>query len=200
MDTENLNRRQFLLDTEKQITSSVRLLHQEYTDILRTRRRKESPDLTMTKPLQHVKDSTTDSVQMNHEVTVESEQYDFLSPFFMNIKDQSIINKEGAKQIYDSCFESYKSRLIERANIIQLRLDEENEKLISHQKEYNSLSKDPSDHKTKEFEGLCRDTIFKIEILKKRQKEHESTFISKLKAMELKLRNDHRLKALFPES
>ncbi len=58
---------------------------------------------------------------------------DYLTPFLLNVTDVTKISKDEAKEARESCLRALKDRLLDRANIIQKRLDEENTQLSKRQ-------------------------------------------------------------------
>merc|ERR1711967_187174 len=51
---------------------------------------------------------------------------DYLTPFLQNVSDVKKITREQGMKAREACLRALKERLLERANIIQTRLDEEN--------------------------------------------------------------------------
>ena len=82
--------------------------------------------------------------------------------------DPSQLTREDAIAIKDACLKSLKERLIEKANIIQKRLDEETTALqkaqTSFQKDQDTLSLE----ETESYMQYCQEAMFRIQILEKR--------------------------------
>lgn len=190
-----------LMESEKIITNSVRSLHLEYVDILRARRRDEDPSISSVVKPKRGYDTETDINKTSavNESNSETETFDYLTPFLIMVKDKENISKEEAIKVHNSCLEFTKARLLERADIMQLRLDEERKRLTGYQKQHNDSILDEKSKQTDELERICRDSTFKINILEKRLKQHEDACISKLQSMEHKLRHDPRLSIMFSE-
>jgi hypothetical protein len=83
-------------------------------------------------------------------------------------------------------------RLLERANIIQTRLNEENAALSQIQANFQR-SQQSSDENVEEYERYCQDAIFRIEILQARLNAHNESAIQKYNDLDEKLSNDPRL-------
>lgn len=192
---------QLLMESEKMITNSVRSLHLEYVDILRARRRDEDPCISSVVKQKRGYDTETDinKNSITNESNSETDAFDYLTPFLIMVKDEKNISKEEAIKVHNSCLEFTKARLLERADIIQLRLDEERKRLTGYQQQHNDSILDEKSKQTDELERICRDSTFKINILEKRLKQHEDACISKLQSMEHKLRHDPRLSIMFSE-
>merc|ERR1712072_190430 len=105
------------------------------------------------------------------------------------------ISKCQAENARDSCLKALKERLLERANIIQRRLDEENGQLAKKQAAFQR-SRDHVEGADEEFEKFCSEAMFRIQILEQRLARHEETALQKYADMDYKLRNDDRLSVL----
>lgn len=88
-----------------------------------------------------------------------------------------------------------KERLLERADIIQKRLDDENQKLAKKQAAFQR-SRDHVEGADEEFEQFCSKAMFTIQILEQRLAQHEVSALQKYADMDLNLRNDPRLSVL----
>ena len=88
-----------------------------------------------------------------------------------------------------------KERLLERANIIQRRLDDENSQLQKKQAAFQR-SRDHVDGADEEFEKFCSEAMFRVQILEQRLSRHEETALQKYADLDQRLRNDPRLSSL----
>lgn len=156
---------------------------------------------------------------------LEGQQIDFLFPYLKHIADMNDITKDEARTIRDCCVQTLKERLIERTNIIQNRLDQENTRLSQYQAVYqqqqsHSRSTTNSTHNTvpnndsslleeeqsqvvffsqEEFEKICSEIKFKIKVLEHRLAQNEQSAVEKCKALENKLAMDSRMKCIQDE-
>lgn len=133
--------------------------------------------------------------QMDATFASESKGTDFLTPFLRNVNDPSQISKEEALSIRQACLDALKARLVERANIIQSKLHEENAKL-GRKQELFQRSQREGDFSTEEYEKYCTEAMFRIQILEQRLAAHEEAALRKFADLDLKLSNDPRLKVL----
>ena len=124
--------------------------------------------------------------------SLDSKGIDYLSPYLRNIRD---ITKEEALEIRQVCLDALKARLVERANIIQSRLNEENSKLAKKQETFQRQQRD-GDLSTEEYEKYCTAAMFRIQILEERLGKHEETALKKFADLDAKLAADPRLKVL----
>merc|ERR1712205_147155 len=118
----------------------------------------------------------------------------------MVVSDDSVdggglqLSKEQAQKVADNCLNALKKRLVERASIIQRRLDSENEKLSKRQALFQR-SRDASESVDDEYEKFCQEAMFRIQILEKRFQKHEETAFQKYEEMIARLDADDRLLA-----
>jgi hypothetical protein len=120
---------------------------------------------------------------------------DYLLPYLRNIKDPHKITKDEALEIRQNCLDALKARLVERANIIQSRLNEENSKLGKEQEKFQRSQRE-GDLSTEEYEKYCTQAMFRIQILEQRLVAHEEAALKKFGELDAKLASDPRLKVL----
>ncbi len=120
---------------------------------------------------------------------------DYLSPFLRNVKDPNNITREEALEIRQNCMDGLKARLVERANIIQNRLNDENAKLGRRQEQFQRSQRD-GDLSTEDYEKYCTEAMFRIQILEQRLAQHEEAALKKYADLDAKLLADPRLKVL----
>ena len=128
---------------------------------------------------------------------VRDERYvEYLTPFLQNCKDPKDPTQEEAAKARASCLAALKERLLERANIIQRRLDEENSAL-SKSKQTFSVAGITWKVLMKPFEKFWQEAMFLSNfILEQRLSRHEESALSKYAALDQKLRGDPRLEIL----
>ena len=125
----------------------------------------------------------------------KSTRIDVLAPFLRNVKNISAITKEEALEVRQICLDSAKARLVERANIIQFRLSEENAKLARKQEQFQRSQKE-GDLSSDEYESYCTEAMFRIQILEQRLVAHEESSLKKFAELDIRLANDPRLRVL----
>jgi hypothetical protein len=130
---------------------------------------------------------------------------DYLTPFLVGGglsgkaggRGASALPREEAQKVRDACLKSLKERLLERANIIQNRLNEENAKLSKRQATFQrNAARDGDPAAEEEFERFCSDAMFTIGILEQRLVSHEESALKKYQALDERLGTDPRLAAL----
>ena len=189
---------QEVLVAEKVALASIRTISQDVTEMTRIRRQEESAyadrDDTKCNRFEACNGANpyTDEEGSSKGSASEQSHADYLSPFLLLVKDpNNIAVSEADVQVRDACLKTLKERLLERANIMQARLNEENAKLSQAQDEYQQ-GKIPQE----QFEQLCSDVTFRIKILERRLSEHEDSAIAKYKALKKRLDADERLAVL----
>lgn len=175
---------QDIMNDEKATINAIRSIIQEVMDLVRMRRREEDVqrvDFT-------IKDENASTKIDEKEVLPdERKQFDitpshldYLIPFLFEGKDVKSLTIDEAKQVSDACLSACKDRLLQRGNIIQNRLNEENAKLEDirfkyQQDENNNVAG------VDEFEKASKEVIFRINVLEKRLGEHEHASLEKYK-------------------
>lgn len=91
--------------------------------------------------------------------------------------------------------DALRARLVERANIIQSRLNDENAKLGREQERFQRSQRE-GDLSTEEYEKYCTEAMFRIQILEQRLATHEEAALRKFAELDAKLAGDERLKIL----
>ncbi len=204
-DEDSLHHHQELISIEKGVIMTVRNIHQESLELYRLRRREEGyqrdslyqPTCDNDSPSVSARSMSPTTVSGDKKVIATSCAWtnDYLSPYLVFVQDVDNITIQEALKIKESCVSTMKERILERTNIIQKRLMEENERLNQHQISYQHNVQN-HDERTDDFEKMCSDITFKIQILEKRLQTQEDSSLGKLRALENKLDNDPRLKIL----
>ncbi|CEG47569.1 uncharacterized protein PHALS_04437 [Plasmopara halstedii] len=186
------------LQTEKDCYNAIRRSDIETQDILKTRKREESAIVLETNVFDQneheVQDQDKEDVQ---ELEMVQNEVDYLSPFLPSgYATEKILTKEEAQAVRDLCLRNLKERLLERANIIQGRLNKENSQLAKRQAAYQRSQREHIEDPDDDFERFCSDTMFRIQILEQRLTRHEETALLKYAEMDKRLNSDPRLRVL----
>mmetsp|Transcript_26137 Transcript_26137/g.56492 ORF Transcript_26137/g.56492 Transcript_26137/m.56492 type:complete len:176 (+) Transcript_26137:121-648(+) len=122
---------------------------------------------------------------------------DYLSPFLRNagVGEGGQLTKEDALEIRQACLDALKARLVERANIIQTKLHEENAALGKTQEHFQRAQRE-GDFDTEKYEATCTAAMFRIQILEQRLASHEEAALRKFTELDAKLSSDPRLRVL----
>lgn len=185
------------LQLEKDCYNAIRRSDIETQEILKTRKNEEIAIALETSYLDRTGDEA--QVQGNEEKCdpMVKNEADYLSPFLQSIhasgKD---LTKENAQTVRDLCLRHLKERLLERATIIQGRLDKENSQLAKRQAAFQRSQREHVQGTDDDFERFCSDTMFRIQILEQRLARHEEAALHKYAEMDKRLYNDPRLRVL----
>ncbi|KAJ3116479.1 hypothetical protein HDU96_009564 [Phlyctochytrium bullatum] len=122
---------------------------------------------------------------------------DYLSPFLVNYPNHNSLTRDEALAVKEACLKSLKERLIEKANIIQGRLEEVTAEYQRRQLAYSRNADSMTVEETDEYVRFCNDALFKIHILEKRLAKHKENAPEKFIELDMKLKGDHRLHTAF---
>ena len=186
---------QSLLAAEKQCTQDIRDVEKEVKDMVNTRN-KEEQNINLITPyydVVRVKQEESDDEGDKDEEKVE---HDYLSPFLPALIAGQSLTKPEAMDVRERCLKGLKDRLIERANIIQARHDEETAALAKRQANYQRDRDQMSRAEEEEYDRACDESMFRIHILEQRLKRHEEQALQRYYELDSKLRSDGRLAIL----
>ncbi|XP_074865016.1 dynein regulatory complex subunit 7 [Carettochelys insculpta] len=118
---------------------------------------------------------------------------DYLAPFMIQLGSTEKMTKWQALRLKEDCLNDFKHRLIEKANLIQARFEEETQELQKKQQWYqqNQLSMTLEDEDA--YLTYCSDAMFRIHILEMRLNRHKEMAPQKYIELEEKLCKDPRL-------
>ena len=178
---------------EKKCYQEIRDAYRETMDLISLRAREEqSCDLfksVFAQAEEKLKATAEEDTSVEVSEEKDDREVDYLTPFLPSGEAKTRAEAETAR---DECLKSLKERLLERANIIQRRLDEENSQLTKKRNAFQR-SRDHVEGADEEFEAYCSSAMFRIQILEQRLERHEETALQKYADMDHKLRNDPRL-------
>merc|ERR1712190_224403 len=125
---------------------------------------------------------------------------DILGPYLVDFKnkDTGIVQLDAlqAELVAKKCTQDFRKRLTDRAEIIQRRLEEEQDQLRKRraqmQRRGDNVEKDE-----REFERYQSQAMFRTQILEQRLARHEMQAIEKFQELERMLQDDPRLAAMW---
>eukprot|EP00736_Rhodelphis_marinus_P008612 Rmarinus@m.20835 len=193
-----------LLTAEKDCGQAVREAAREARDIVQTRVREEQGihlhvsiyDTIRNRP----QDSGYEDRERGDDGEAASKEYDYLAPFLVHRKDGQPLAKlkpQQAQEAREMCLRALKDRLIERANIIQSRLQEEQDALSKRQSAFQRNRDHVDKAEEEEFEQYVQEASFRIHILDQRLARHEEQALQKYAELDRKLRSDPRLACIY---
>ncbi|KAI8815434.1 hypothetical protein BJ742DRAFT_876531 [Cladochytrium replicatum] len=127
----------------------------------------------------------------------KSANLDYLSPYLVNYENSTQLSKEEALTVKEAYLKGMKERLVEKANIIQSRLDEVTAEYQRRQLMYSKNADLMSVEETEEYMNFCNEALFKIHILEKRLAKHKESAPERYAQMDARLRADSRLQPAF---
>ena len=145
--------------------------------------------------LERAEKGATGSVGADGGAGVDTKGVDYLTPYLRNVKDPQKITKDEALEVRQACLDALKARLLERANIIQARLNDENVRLARKQEQFQRSQRE-GDLSTEDYENYCTQAMFRIQILEQRLVAHEEAALKKYSVLDAKLASDPRLRVL----
>ncbi|GFR42728.1 hypothetical protein Agub_g3646 [Astrephomene gubernaculifera] len=183
-----------LLVAEKDCLQSVRDSEWEVSEITRTRTNQEQ-NITLETPYYDIVRIKAEESEEEEEEAAEA-AYDYLSPFLPTLLGTQTLTRVQALDVREKALKALKDRLIERANIIQARLDEETAALAKRQQNFHRDRDQMSASEEEEYERQTEESMFRIHILERRLRRHEEQALHKYYELDAKLRADPRLAAL----
>lgn len=134
-----------------------------------------------------------DPVEEQEEKT-EDTKIDILAPYLVDYQGKTL-DALQAEFVMKKCKNDFRKRLMDRAQIIQKRLEEEQDQLKKRraqmQRRGDNVEKDE-----KAFEQYQSNAMFRIQILEQRLSRHEVQAIKKFAELERTLAEDVRLSAV----
>ncbi|GLI65995.1 hypothetical protein VaNZ11_009689 [Volvox africanus] len=183
-----------LLVAEKDCLQSVRDSEWEISEITRTRTNQEQ-NITLETPYYDIVRIKAEESEEEEEEAAEA-AYDYLSPFLPTLLGTQQLTRTQALEVREKALKALKDRLIERANIIQARLDEETAALAKRQQTFHRDRDQMTATEEEEYERQTEESMFRIHILERRLRRHEEQALHKYYELDAKLRGDSRLQSL----
>jgi hypothetical protein len=189
---------------ERESYSAVRLVYQQMLSI-NTMRAESEKNVINEKNVFEIALNNADTLDTSQGVISEGgaerdpKGLNYLTPYLRKFKnkDLSELTREEAIEVRQNCLDALRSRLVERANIIQCRLNDENSKLGREQDLYQRRERD-DDQPNEEYQKYCADAVFRIQILEQRLAAHEEAALKKFAELDVRLAADERLRVLWP--
>ncbi|CAN0393322.1 unnamed protein product [Pylaiella littoralis] len=183
---------------EKDCFTEARHVHVEMAELIKLRQRQEE-EVTLERPVfETARERRAEQEKMTEQMAHEEEDVDYLTPFLQHVPDIRSVSAADAQRARDACLKALKDRLLERANIINSRLNEETSALAKKQAAFQRNQRDNDANAEEEFETFCSEAMFRIQVLEQRLVQHEENALKKYADVDAKLASDPRLRALNP--
>jgi len=177
------------------VTNSMR----ETADILKLRAREEHNIQLAVSFYDTVRNQSGRALRDENENKKEEEtgdavEIDYLAPFLAQLDDdRAELSFEEAQQVREECLKDLKQRLIEKANLIQSRFDQETDELQQRQLWYQQNQTTLEANEEAEYVAYCNDAMFRIHILEQRLNRHKEVAPRRYVELDQRLRKDPRL-------
>eukprot|EP00667_Euglena_gracilis_P002299 EG_transcript_2300 len=200
---------------EKECMAAIRESEREAKDILAQRAKEELDvgfvttiyDTLRNKPKE---DELLEQRRRQEEQQRAQKKKDYLAPYLEHLARANAakipppkplapdgrLPREDAMKVKEACLKDLKDRLIQRAHIMQNRLDEEKEKLARKQSNFQKNQEQIDNMNQEEYIQFCENAMWRIHILEKRLERHQDQSLQKYAELDQKLRLDPRLSAL----
>merc|ERR1712118_245922 len=135
---------------------------------------------------------------MGNEEEKEEEQaskVDILAPYLVDFQCKQL-DALQAEFVAKKCKNDFRKRLLDRAQIIQKRLEDEQDQLKKRRSQMQRRG-DNVEKDEKDFEQYQSNAMFRIQILEQRLARHELQAIKKMTELEKTLAEDPRLAAMW---
>merc|ERR1712060_981153 len=137
---------------------------------------------------------------MGDKVEEATSKVDILAPYLVDFQNKNTgavqLDSLQAELVAKKCTQDFRKRLTDRAEIIQRRLEEEQDQLrkkrAAMQRRGDNVEKDE-----REFEKYQSQAMFRTQILEQRLARHEMQAIEKFQELERMLQEDTRLAAMW---
>ncbi|CAJ1401716.1 unnamed protein product [Effrenium voratum] len=130
----------------------------------------------------------------------QSAKVDILAPYLVDFinKETGLVQLDSlqAELVAKKCTTDFRKRLTDRAEIIQRRLEEEQE-LLRKRRAQMQRRGDSVERDEREFEQYQNQAMFRTQILEQRLARHEMQAIEKFQELERMLQEDPRLAAMW---
>ncbi|KAJ3051002.1 hypothetical protein HK097_008025 [Rhizophlyctis rosea] len=192
-----------LVRSEQACLNAIKLSEREVKEILQARQAEEKDVALVISVYDTIRNQTKlpsedeKAAHKGEEEESKGTDLDYLSPFLVNYPDPTSLTPTEATQIKDACLKSLKERLIEKASIIQTRLDTVTAEYQRRQLLYSRNADSMTVEETEEYVRFCNDALFRMHILEKRLAKHKEVAPERYVELDAKLRADPRLRAAY---
>jgi len=133
----------------------------------------------------------------------EEEVFDPLKAFLppgYNYDDKGPLDQKVADKVKQDCLKSVKQRLMERKEIIETRLVEQQTDLEQRRIQFQRQKDQMEAAAVEQYEADEKDILFKINILQMRLEKHNEDAFGKLNVLYTDLKSDKRLSNLYAQA
>eukprot|EP01006_Ploeotia_vitrea_P026913 TRINITY_DN59825_c0_g1_i1.p1 TRINITY_DN59825_c0_g1~~TRINITY_DN59825_c0_g1_i1.p1 ORF type:complete len:865 (-),score=87.34 TRINITY_DN59825_c0_g1_i1:1139-3733(-) len=203
---------------EKECLTLIRDSEKEAKEILAQRQKEEQNVESVTTVYDTLRNKPKEDEQAEMRRKLEEQQRsvkkkDYLAPYIeqfvrshtrpqlyargsLNLNEIKL-TKDEAQKVKEACLKDLKDRLIQRAHIMQTRLDEEKAALARRQSNFQKNQEQLDSAKEHEdYLQFCEEAMWRIHILEKRLERHQEQSLHRYAELDQKLRQEPKLAAL----
>lgn len=187
----------------ERVAQSESSQHTDLEKTIHTQRSTPQPEDLFSKILKKsVQMQARDKMKQEQKKTEENAdkkaENDFLEPILkkLNLQNQTTLEEEAAIAVKNEALRSLKERLLTRAEIIQRRLEQEQESLAQKFQDFKRRGENYGQQEQNEYTKQVSRANFKIDILTERAAQHYRNSLEKFAELDMKLQNDPRLRIL----
>lgn len=133
--------------------------------------------------------------QKHEEEEEQASKVDILAPYLVDFQGKQL-DAMQAEFVCKKCKNDFRKRLLDRAQIIQKRLEDEQDQLKKRRSQMQRRG-DNVEKDERAFEQYQSNAMFRIQILEQRLARHELQAIKKMTELEKTLAEDPRLAAMW---
>ncbi|CAK6981860.1 dynein regulatory complex subunit 7 [Scomber scombrus] len=189
-----------LMEDEKKVLLQIKESQKEVRDIVACRQQEEtniqllfSPWTTTGAAKAHSQRLEMERVAAEEQRWLQEKEQDLLAPLMMSLDNTETLSPSDAQQLYQNCLQDFKLRLVEQANLIQERYEQETEELQEKQLWYQKNQLNMNQNQKQEYQNYCCMKTLQIHTAKKRLSIHRDSAPQKLRALDQRLKRDARL-------
>lgn len=186
----------------ERVAQSEASQHTDLEKTIHTQRSTPQPEDLFSKILKKsVQMQARDKMKQEQKKTEENAdkkaENDFLEPILKKLNlPNAPLEEEAAIAVKNEALRSLKERLLTRAEIIQRRLEQEQEELAQKFQEFKRKGEGYGQQEQTKYTNDVQKANFKIDILTERAAQHYRNSLEKFAELDMKLQNDPRLKVL----
>ncbi|CCW69114.1 unnamed protein product, partial [Phytomonas sp. Hart1] len=216
-DLELYTERKWLSTMESECLAEVRAKLEEHLSLLHTLDKDHQNVERVLSTYDTLRNRTNETeaelaLKLAERVRKEESQKDYLAPYIAKLKLLSNfdgnylsvkLNAEQAKQVRDAALSEQKERLIQRGQIMQMRIDKEKDEFNKRQQLYKkriNASAIEGGKEAEEFAAYCKEATSRIKVVDERLAKHVDQASEKYERLAQRLAEDPRLSALYSRS
>ncbi|KAM8863100.1 dynein regulatory complex subunit 7 isoform 3-T3 [Spinachia spinachia] len=189
-----------LVEDEQQVALQISMSRKEVADILTCREKEKqsvglpfSPWTTSGAAKARGERQEMERQAEEEEWWLQERKKDILAPLLIRLGDPQALSAEDARRLYLECLAESKWRLVEKAELIQQRFEQETQELQRKQQWYQKNQQSMASLDREEYQKYCAEKTLRIGVAKRRLSMHMTAAPLEYQNLDVRLRNDPRL-------